>query len=56
MKSNLSNSAGFSLMATALLILAVWRRLDLLLIVAPLSILFSYGMARVKSVSHSERR
>jgi len=56
MKSSLSKSAGFVLMAAALLILAVCRRLDLLLIVAPLSIVFSYGRARVKSVSHSERR
>jgi hypothetical protein len=56
MKSNCSNAAGFVLMAAAVLILAELRRLDLLLIVAPLSRLFSYGMARVKSVSHSQRR
>jgi hypothetical protein len=53
MKSNWSNSVGWALMAAAVLLLAILRRLDLLLIVAPLSVLFSYRLARVNSRSRS---
>lgn len=56
MKSNWSDSAGWALMAVAVLLLAVLRRLDLLLIVVPFSILFSYRLVRDKSRSHPERR
>ena len=45
MKSNWSNSAGLALMAAAVLLLAILRRLDLLLIVVPLSILVGYRLA-----------
>jgi len=44
---------GWALMAAAVLLLAILRRLDLLLIVAPLSVLFSYRLARVNSRSRS---
>jgi hypothetical protein len=53
MKSNWSNPVGLALMAVAVLILAILRRLDLLLIVAPLSVLFSYRLARAKFRSRS---
>jgi uncharacterized membrane protein len=53
MKSNWSNSAGWGLIAAAVLVLAVLRRLDLLLIVAPLSVLFSYHLARARARSRS---
>jgi hypothetical protein len=56
MKSNWSNSVGLALMAAAVLILAILRRLDLLLIVAPLSVLFSYRLARANSRSRLQRR
>ena len=56
MKSTWSNSVGLLLMASAVLLLAVLRRLDLLLIVAPLSVLFGYRLARVRSRSHSHQR
>lgn len=49
MKSNWSNSGGWVLMIAAVLFLAALRRLDLLLIVAPLSVLFGYRLARVSS-------
>jgi len=48
MKSTWSNSLGLLLMASAVLLLAVLRRLDLLLIVSPLSVLFSYRLARAR--------
>jgi hypothetical protein len=53
MKSHWSNSVGWGLMAAAVLLLAILRRLDLLLIVAPLSVLFSYGVARAAPRSRS---
>jgi hypothetical protein len=56
MKSNWGNSAGWVLITSAVLVLAVLRRLDLLLIVAPLSVLFGYQVARVRSDGHSGRR
>jgi hypothetical protein len=56
MKSNWSNSLGWGLMAAAVLLLATLRRLDLLLIVAPLSVLFSYRLARVRAGTATERR
>ena len=43
-------------MIAAVLLLAILRRLDLLLIVAPLSVLFGYRLARVHSRSAAERR
>jgi hypothetical protein len=43
-------------MAAAVMILAILRRLDLLLIVAPLSVLFGYRLARVLPGIRSERR
>lgn len=46
MKSKWSNSAGWVLMMAAVGLLAFLRRLDLLVIVAPLSILFAYRLAR----------
>jgi hypothetical protein len=49
MNSTWSNSAGWALMIAAVLLLAILRRLDLLLIVAPLSVLFGYRLARVRS-------
>jgi hypothetical protein len=56
MKSNWNNSLGWALMIAAVLLLAILRRLDLLLIVAPLSVLFSYRLARGRHGIHSERR
>lgn len=56
MKSNWSNSVGWGLMAAAVLLLTVLRRLDLLLIVAPLSVLFSYRLLRASSRSRLHRR
>jgi hypothetical protein len=56
MKTNWSNSIGLALMAAAVLLLAILRRLDLLLIVAPLSVLFSYRLARARIGHRSERR
>ena len=56
MKSNWSNSAGWALMIAAVLLLAVLRRLDLLMIVAPLSVLFGYRLARVRSGAPTGRR
>jgi hypothetical protein len=56
MKSNWSNSAGLALMAAAVLLLAILRRLDLLLIVAPLSVLFSYRLARARFRNNSQQR
>jgi hypothetical protein len=55
MNSTWSNLAGWALMIAAVLLLAILRRLDLLLIVAPLSVLFGYRLARVRS-GHSVRR
>jgi hypothetical protein len=49
MKSNWSNSLGWGLMIAAVLLLMILRRLDLLLIIAPLSVLFSYRLARANS-------
>ena len=43
-------------MAAAVLLLAIQRRLDLLLIVAPLSVLFSYRLVRARSRNHSVQR
>jgi len=43
-------------MIAAVLLLAILRRLDLLLIVAPLSVLFGYRLTRVRSGVHPERR
>jgi hypothetical protein len=48
MKSTWSNSVGLLLMATAVLLLTILRRLDLLLIVAPLSALFGYRLTRAR--------
>jgi len=48
MKLNWNNSAGWALMMAAVLLLAFLRRLDLLFIVAPLSVLFGYRLARVR--------
>src|SRR5207249_1602486 len=42
------NSTGWALMMAGVLLLAFLRRLDLLLIVAPLSVLFGYRLARVR--------
>ena len=53
MKSNWSSSAGWALMAAAVLLLTALRRLDLLVIVAPLSLLFGYRIARARSGGHS---
>jgi hypothetical protein len=53
MKLNWNNTVGWGLMAAALLLLAILHRLDLLLIVAPLSVLFSYRLARANSGSGS---
>jgi len=53
MKSDWSNSAGWGLIAAAVLLLAILRRLDLLLIVAPLSVLFGYRWVRANSRSRS---
>jgi hypothetical protein len=56
MKSNWSNSAGWALMAASVLLLTVLRRLNLLLIVAPLSVLFSYRLARARARGRSVQR
>ena len=56
MKSNWSNPLSLALLISAVVVLAVTRRLDLLLIVSPLSLLFGYRLARANSVRHSERR
>ena len=56
MKSNWSNSAGWALMMAAVLVLAFLRRLDLLLIVAPVSLLFAYRLARGKFRMRSQQR
>ena len=56
MKSNWNNSVGWGLMTAAVLLLSILRRLDLLLIVAPLSVLFSFRLARVRSDTAAERR
>jgi len=56
MKSDWSNSMGWALMAAAVLLLAILHRLDLLLIVAPLSVLFSYRLARANSRSRLQQR
>jgi hypothetical protein len=53
MKFNWNNSLGWGLMAAAVALLAILRRLDLLLIVAPISVLFSYRLARANSRSGS---
>ena len=47
MNSNWKDSLGVALMIAAVLLLAALHRLDLLLIVVPLSVLFSYRLARV---------
>ncbi|MCU1306830.1 MAG: hypothetical protein JWN45_1525 [Acidobacteriaceae bacterium] len=46
MKSRLTNSAGLMLVATAILLLLIAHRLDLLLIAAPVAALFSYWSVR----------
>ncbi len=56
MKSNWSNSAGWVLMTAAVGLLALLRRLDLLLIVAPVSLLFAYRLARAKFRIRSVQR
>ena len=56
MKSNWNNSLAWGLMAAAVFLLAILRRLDLLLIVAPISVLFSYRLARVRTGTTAERR
>ncbi len=56
MKSNWSNSVGWALMAAALLLLAILRRLDLLLVVAPISVLFSYRLVRARSLGGPKQR
>jgi hypothetical protein len=56
MKSNWDNSAGLVLMAAAVLLLALLHRLELLLIVAPLSILFSYRLVRARSRNRLQQR
>ena len=56
MKLNWNNSIGWALMTAAVLLLAILRRLDLLLIVAPLSVLFSYGLARARAGTPTQRR
>lgn len=53
MKSNWNNFAGWGLMTAAVLLLAMLRRLDLLLVVAPLSLLFCFRLARVQPQNHS---
>jgi hypothetical protein len=55
-KSNWSNLLSLALMMAAVVLLAIARRLDLLLIVAPLSVLFGYRLARVRSRATAERR
>jgi len=56
MKSNWNNSLGWGLMAAAVMILAILRRLDLLLIVAPLSVLFGYRLVWVRRGAYTGRR
>jgi hypothetical protein len=56
MKSNWSDSVGCALMLAAVSLLAALDRLDLLLIVAPLSVLFSYRLAWARSRSRSQQR
>lgn len=56
MKSNWSNFGGWALMMASVMLLAMLRRLDLLLIVAPLSLLFGVGLGRVRAEIHAERR
>ena len=56
MKSNWSNSVGWVLMLAAVLLLVILHRLDLLLIVAPVSVLFSYRLAWARSRSRSQQR
>ena len=46
MKTNWSASAGWALMGAAVLLLAVLGRLELLLLIVPLSVLFSLARAR----------
>jgi hypothetical protein len=55
MKSNWSNSPGLALIGAAVLLLAILHRLDLLLIITPLSILFGYGLVRARSESYRVR-
>jgi hypothetical protein len=56
MKSNWTNSAGWALMTAAVGLLAFLRRLDLLLIVAPLSLVFAYRLAGAKFRIRSQQR
>lgn len=44
------------LILAAIVLMAFLHRLDLLVIVAPLSVLVSYGILRVKVGSHSGQR
>jgi hypothetical protein len=46
MNSTWSNAAGWVLMMAAVALLAFLRRLDLLVVVAPVSLVFAYRLAR----------
>jgi hypothetical protein len=56
MKSRLTNSAGWMLVITAILLLLIAHRLDLLLIVAPVAALFSYWSARDSTRGNTVQR
>ncbi len=56
MKWNLSNSMGWALMAVSVLLLIFLRRLDLIVIVAPVAILVSYIAVRGGSSADSSQR
>ncbi len=56
MKWNLSNSMGWALMAVSVLLLIFLRRLDVIVIVAPVAILVSYIAVRGGSSADSSQR
>lgn len=56
MNSTWSNSAGWVLMMAAVGLLAFLRRLDLLVIVAPVSLMFAYRLARSRFRIRSVQR
>jgi hypothetical protein len=56
MKSRLTNSTGLMLVATAILLLLIVHRLDLLLIAAPVAALFSYWSAGGAVGKHTIQR
>jgi hypothetical protein len=56
MKSRVTNLAGLMLVTAAILLLVITRRVDLLLIVAPVAALFSFWSARSATRGNTVQR